>query len=172
MNFEKLNHLGKNVSKTVTKTYKAATEKSGKLIEEAKLRLQIASENDKISEKLEEIGAIVYEDYKSGESNYTSFEDLCKEIEESELAVSTMNAKILEMKKLKQCPICENVVGRNDKYCSKCGAEQEVTEEPEEEEEPLEKCPYCDSKLAANATFCSNCGTKLNESEETSADKE
>ena len=50
-----------------------------------------------------------------------SFEDLCKEIEESELAVSTMNAKILEMKKLKQCPICENVVGRNDKYCSKCG---------------------------------------------------
>ena len=62
---EKLNLFGKKVSKTVTKTYKVATEKSGKLIEEAKLRMQIASENDKISEKLEEIGAAVYEDFKS-----------------------------------------------------------------------------------------------------------
>lgn len=165
MNFDKLNHFGKNVSKTVTKTYKAATKKSGELIEEAKLRLQIASENDKISEKLEEIGAIVYEDYKSGESTYSSFEDLCKEIEESELAVSTMNAKILEMKKLKQCPICENVVAGNDKYCSKCGAEQEIVEEIEEDEVELNTCVYCDSKLAPNATFCSNCGTKLNNDE-------
>ena len=166
MNFDKLNHFGKNVSKTVTKTYKAATKKSGELIEEAKLRMQIASENDKISEKLEEIGAIVYEDYKSCESTYTAFEDLCKEIEESELAVSTMNAKILEMKKLKQCPICENVVAGNDKYCSKCGAEQEIVEEVEEIEEELNTCVYCDSKLAPNATFCSNCGTKLAEDEE------
>lgn len=167
MNFDKLNHFGKNVSKTVTNTYKAATKKSGELIEEAKLRMQIASENDKISEKLEEIGAIVYEDYKSGESNYTAFEDLCKEIEESEVEVASMNAKILEMKKLKQCSICENVVGRNDKYCSKCGAEQELIAEVEEdEEEILGKCPYCDNKIAPNATFCSNCGTKLNETEE------
>ena len=55
---EKLNFWGKNVSRTVTKTYKVATEKSGKLIEEAKLRMQIASENDKISEKLEKIGMV------------------------------------------------------------------------------------------------------------------
>lgn len=156
---EKLNLFGRKVSKTVTKTYKVATEKSGKLIEEAKLRMQIASENDKISEKLEEIGAAVYEDFKSGNSTYSDFEDLCKDIETSELSVQEMRNKILEMKKLKQCSVCGTEISNDDRYCAKCGAEQEVI--IEEDIAETDKCPYCDAKLAKNATFCSACGTKL-----------
>ena len=158
---EKLNLFGKKVSKTVTKTYKVATEKSGKLIEEAKLRMQIASENDKMSEKLEEIGAAVYEDFKAGNSTYADFEDLCKEIESSEALVQEMRDKILEMKKLKQCAVCGSELLRDDRYCSKCGAEQEITLEEDTVKEGTERCPYCDAKLAKNATFCSACGTKL-----------
>ena len=157
---ETLNQLGKKVSKTFSKTYKVATEKSGKLIEEAKLRMQIASENDKISEKLEQIGATVYEDFKSGESNYADFEEICKEIEESETSIQEMRSKILEMKKMKRCAVCDTEMAKEDRFCSKCGAEQEVVLE----EEPVEKtdnCPYCDAKLAKDATFCSACGTKL-----------
>lgn len=161
---EKLNLFGKKVSKTFSKTYKVAAEKSGNLVEEAKLRIQIASENDKISEKLEEIGAAVYEDFKSGSSSYADFEDLCKEIESSESLVQEMRTKILEMKKLKQCAVCGTEISKNDRYCSKCGAEQEVQiEDAEEEESSSDKCPYCDTKLAKNATFCSACGTKLEE---------
>jgi len=160
---EKLNMFGKKVSKTFTKTYKVATEKSGNLIEEAKLRIQIASENDKISEKLEEIGAAVYEDFKTGNSAYADFEDICKEIEESESAVCEMRTKILEMKKLKQCSVCGNEISRNDRFCSKCGAEQEICYDAEINEEETDKCPYCEAKLAKNATFCSACGTKLEE---------
>lgn len=159
---EKLNLFGKKVSKTVTKTYKAATETSGKLIGEAKLRMQIASENDKISEKLEQIGAAVYEDFKAGETNYADFEDLCKEIEEAEASVQEMRNKILEMKKMKQCNVCGTEISANDRYCSKCGAEQEIPQETEKNE-PVEKCPYCDAKLAKDATFCAACGTKLEE---------
>jgi len=159
---EKLNKFGRKVSKTFTKTYKVATEKSGNLIEEAKLRFQIASENDKISEKLEEIGAVVYEDFKSGTSNYPDFEDLCKEIEESEASVQEMRNKILEMKKLKQCAVCGTEISKEDRYCSKCGAEQEVELEAYEADDiETDKCPYCDAKLAKDATFCSACGTKL-----------
>jgi len=159
---ETLNEFGKKVSKTFTKTYKVATEKSGNLIEEAKLRFQIASENDKISEKLEEIGAIVYEDFKAGNSNYADFEDLCKDIEESECLVQEMRNKILEMKKLKQCSVCGTEISREDRYCSKCGAEQEIEPDTYEEEElSTDKCPYCDAKLSKDATFCSACGTKL-----------
>jgi len=160
---EKLNMFGKKVSKTFTKTYKVATEKSGNLIEEAKLRFQIASENDKISEKLEEIGAAVYEDFKTGNSNYADFEDLCKEIEECETSVCEMRNKILEMKKLKQCAVCGTEISREDRYCSKCGAEQEIQLEESDCEETTDKCPYCETKLAKNATFCSACGTKLEE---------
>ena len=139
---EKLNFWGKNVSKTVSKTYKAATEKSGKLIEEAKLRMQIAAENDKISEKLEKIGGLVYEDFKAGNSAYADFEDICKEIEESEISVCTMKTKILEMKKLKLCHVCETSLNKEDRYCSKCGAEQEIVEETyEEETNNIDTCP-------------------------------
>lgn len=160
---KKLNFWGKNVSKTVTKTYKVATEKSGKLIEEAKLRMQIASENDKISEKLEKIGSLVYEDFKAGNSAYADFEDLCKEIEESELSVCNMKTKILEMKKLKLCPVCDTSLSVDDRYCSKCGAEQEIAEgqESSENETNDTTCPYCNAKLDKNATFCTSCGTKL-----------
>lgn len=160
---EKLNLFGKKVSKTVTNTYKVATEKSGKLIEEAKLRMQIASENDKISEKLEEIGAAVYEDFKSGNTNYGDFEDLCKEIEASETSVCEMRNKILEMKKLRQCSVCETEISKEDRYCSKCGAEQENIAEAEYEKPESDKCPYCNAKLSKDATFCSACGTKLEE---------
>ena len=157
---ETLNQLGKKVSKTFSKTYKVATEKSGKLIEEAKLRMQIASENDKISEKLEQIGDTVYEDFKSGESAYADFEEICKEIEESEASIQEMRSKILEMKKMKRCAVCDTEMAKEDRFCSKCGAEQEVTLE-EESFEKTDNCPYCDAKLAKDATFCSACGTKL-----------
>lgn len=159
---EKLNLFGKKISKTVSKTYKVATEKSGKLIEETKLRMQIAGENDKISERLEQIGAAVYEDFKAGNSNYADFEDLCQEIEESESLVQEMRSKILEMKKMKQCPICDTEISREDRFCSKCGAEQDISIEPETPEN-IDRCPYCDAKLAKEATFCSACGTKLDD---------
>ena len=159
---KKLNLWGKNVSKTVTKTYKVATEKSGKLIEEAKLRMQIASENDKISEKLEKIGGLVYEDFKAGNSAYADFEDICKEIEDSEIAVCNMKSKILEMRKMKLCHVCGTSLSMDDRYCSKCGAEQEVPEKEEKEEEKNDTtCPYCNAKLDKDATFCTSCGTKL-----------
>lgn len=157
---QKLNFLGKNVSKTFTKTYKAATEKSGKLIEEAKLRMQIATENDKISEKLEKIGGLVYEDFKAGNSAYADFEDICKEIEESEISVCNMKAKILEMKRMKLCNVCDASLSINDRFCSKCGAEQDI-EEHEDTNSKFDTCPYCNEKLDKDAAFCTSCGTKL-----------
>jgi len=158
--------LKKEIPKQVSKTYKIASEKSGQLIEEAKLRLQIASTNDKITEKLGEIGALVYEDYKAGNQAYADFEELCKDIEESEVAISNMKAKILTMKKMKQCEVCENALSIDDRYCSKCGAEQPVKiVEVEEEipEETLTTCPSCNAKLNKNDIFCTSCGIKVKE---------
>lgn len=166
MDLKKINLFGKDISKTVSRTCKVATEKSSQLIEEAKLRLQIANANDTISEKLEEIGALVYEDYKSGNPSYTDFEDLCKEVEEQEVMISNMKSTILKAKKLKQCEVCENPLALDDKYCSKCGAEQpEIIEEKDIEEvdvEPLTECPNCATKLKKDDAFCSKCGVKLN----------
>lgn len=158
-----LNFFKKDLPKKVTKTCKAAGEKSTQLIEEAKLRLNIANLNDKISEKLTKIGSIVYEDYKTGNSTYADLEELCKAIEEDEVTIADMKSKILTMKKQKQCEVCQTSLYLDDKYCSKCGAEQ--PELIEIEEEPTEKntCPNCNEKFEKGSAYCSNCGEKLSE---------
>jgi len=69
------------------------------------------------------------------------------------------------MKKMKQCEVCENPLALDDRYCSKCGAEQpiKVSEIEEEEipEESLSNCPNCNAKLAKDAVFCTSCGVKV-----------
>lgn len=157
------NFFKKEFPKKVTKTCKAAGEKSTKLIEEAKLRLNIANLNDKISDQLREIGSLVYEDYKAGNAAYADFEELCKNIEENEVAIADMKNKILKMKKLKQCEVCDTSLYLEDKFCSKCGAEQpEIVEEKElEEPKQINACPNCGEKVEKDAVFCAKCGTKI-----------
>lgn len=159
-----LNFWKKEFPKKVTKTCKVAGEKSSNLIEEAKLRLNIANLNDKISDKLTEIGSLVYEDYKSGNTSYADFEELCKSIEEDEVAIADMKNTILKMKKLKQCEVCEASLNADDKFCSKCGAEQPIVVE-EVIEAPIDPtaCPNCEAKIEKGSTFCSQCGTKITE---------
>lgn len=159
-----LNFWKKEFPKKVTKTCKVAGEKSSQLIEEAKLRLNIANLNDKIADKLEEIGAIVYEDYKSGNTSYADFEDLCKAIEEDEVAINDMKNTILKMKKMKQCEVCDTSLNINDKFCSKCGAEQpEVVEAEIKPLTPPTTCPNCEEKLEKDSVYCAKCGTKIGE---------
>lgn len=158
-----LNFWKKEFPKKVTKTCKVAGEKSSQLIEEAKLRLNIANLNDKISDKLAEIGALVYEDYKSGNTSYADFEELCKIIEEDEIAIAEMKTNILKMKKMKQCEVCDASLNINDKYCSKCGAEQpEIIEVETEESLVSNTCPNCNEKIEKGSSYCPKCGAKIN----------
>ena len=69
------------------------------------------------------------------------------------------------MKKMKQCEVCENALSLEDRYCSKCGAEQpaQLSEIEEEEipEEVLKNCPNCNEKLGKDDVFCTKCGVKV-----------
>lgn len=159
-----LNFWKKEFPKKVTKTCKVAGEKSSQLIEEAKLRLNIANLNDKISDKLAEIGALVYEDYKSGNTSYADFEELCKGIEEDEIAITEMKTSILKMKKMKQCEVCDTSLNIDDKFCSKCGAEQpEIVEVEEEQTIDPTACPSCNEKIEKGSIYCAKCGAKIAE---------
>ena len=158
-----LNFFKNDLPKKVTKTCKAAGEKSTQLIEEAKLRLNIANLNDKISEKLAKIGATVYEDYKAGNSTYADLEELCKSIEEDEISINDMKSKILTMKKQKQCEVCQTSLYLDDKYCSKCGAEQPEIVQIEEETIIENVCPNCNEKVEEDSVYCAQCGAKISE---------
>ena len=69
---------------------------------------------------------------------------------------------------MKQCEVCENALSIDDRYCSKCGAEQPVKVSVVENEDEIVEtssttCPNCDTKLKKNDIFCTSCGVKVTE---------
>ena len=68
------------------------------------------------------------------------------------------------MKKMKSCEVCDASLNIDDKYCSKCGAEQpEIVETEQEEVIDPTVCPNCDEKIEKGSVYCAKCGTKINE---------
>ena len=64
---KKVNEISKAVGKTASETYSTVADKSGKLVEEAKLKISIADKEGEIKKIYEEIGKSVYDEYKNGE---------------------------------------------------------------------------------------------------------
>ena len=64
---EKVTKISKIVGKTATDTYNTVADKSGKMIEEAKLKISTSEKEGEISKIYEGLGKTVYESYKSGE---------------------------------------------------------------------------------------------------------
>ena len=64
---KKVEELSKKVGDTASSTYNTVADKSGKLIEETKLKIAISDKETDIDEIYEEIGKAVYNAYKAGE---------------------------------------------------------------------------------------------------------
>ena len=62
---KKVEEISKKVGDTATNTYNTVADKSGKLIEETKLRIAISDKETDIDEIYEEMGKAVYNAYKS-----------------------------------------------------------------------------------------------------------
>ena len=75
------------------------------------------------------------------------------------------------LKNQKRCAKCGAVMPNEDKFCGKCGAENEilVKEEPEVQEEAPEAemgyetkvCPNCQASVNAELLYCPECGERF-----------
>ena len=163
---KKINQISKVVGKTATDTYNTVADKSGKAIEDAKLKLSIAEKEDEIDEIYKEMGKAVYESYKSGEDVGKAFTKDSKAIDKKLSEIDEMNKKILYNKSLRVCDNCKDVISLENSFCPTCGAKQksvklkeEKKEEPKKEENKI--CAQCGLVCEPNSKFCTKCGFEL-----------
>lgn len=163
---EKVTELSKKVGGAAEKTYIAAKDKSGKLIEEAKIKIKISENEKEIIEIFEGIGISVYDRYKNGEKTDGIFSKELKKVDKINKEIAEMETKILYLKNLRKCDSCSGTISMDDKFCTLCGAAQKIVkikEEKKKENKSEEKqyskaCKSCGQVVDLDVKFCSKCG--------------
>lgn len=127
------------LGKKATQTYKDAAEKTGKLAKEAKLKMLMNDNKEKIQELYEQIGKKVYEKHIR-EENISIKEELleeCSKIDVLSDEIEAARMDILQLKDRRQCSNCYCEIDKEDNFCPNCGVKQE--KEPEEEIEEVKE---------------------------------
>lgn len=117
-----LNKLGN----LANKTYKSASQKTGELAKEAKLKMKMNENKAKIKDLYEEIGKIIYQKHIH-EEEVKIKEDLdsyCSQIDEISKEQEKLQEELLALKNKRICENCYTEIELNVKYCPHCGFEQ------------------------------------------------
>ncbi len=123
------------------KTYKSASQKTGELAKEAKLKMKMNENRAKIKDLYEEIGKIIYQKHIHGEEVKIK-EDLntyCSQIDEISKLQEKLQEELLTLKNKRICENCYTEIELNVKYCPHCGFEQATEQVEDINEEDIEE---------------------------------
>ena len=167
---KKMDEFSKKVGRTATDTYNTVADKSGKLIEEAKLKMAVNDKHEEIEDYYIVMGKTVYEQYKD-KNDVGEFTKVCKKIDKLSSEINEMEKKILFNKNLRKCDNCGEIISLDSTFCENCGKKQKPVKikedkkelkDKDEKEEPKEKvCPQCGLVCDYKSKFCSKCGYKF-----------
>ena len=124
---------------------KKTTETTNKIAREAKLKVKMAENKNKIKELYENLGKRVYESHIREENidvkeDCTKIDELSKEIENARIELLTLNNK-------KMCVKCFAEIDKDAKFCPKCGEKQNEEKTVfEKAEEKLEEAQIPEEK--------------------------
>lgn len=163
---KKINEISKVVGKTASDTYNTVADKSGKAIEDAKLKLSIAEKEEEINEIYAKMGKAVYTSYKDGEDVGKAFTKESKSIDKKISEIDDMNKKILFNKSLRVCSECGEIINLDSTFCPNCGTKQKALKIKTEKKEEIKKeenkvCPQCGLVSSPASRFCTKCGMEL-----------
>lgn len=121
---------------------KKTTETTAKIATEAKLKIEIAENKERIKEFYEELGRKVYENHIREEN--ININDLiskdCSKIDSLSEQIANARNQILELNNKKMCKKCFAEIETSSIFCSQCGERQTEEETTlEKAEEKLEK---------------------------------
>lgn len=118
-----------DLGKKISKTYNAASEKTGKLAKEAKLKVNISDSLEQIEKLYTQIGQKFYAKYMDHREDEIAMEFIqeFKDIDKYKEAIAKAEKEILELKDLKQCSNCKARFEEKYEYCPKCGTKYQET---------------------------------------------
>ena len=101
---------------------KAAGEKTGELLETAKLNLHIADLQTRVREVLRDIGALVYAAHSNPNTDTEKVDGMLDELDRLHQEIAEYRARVSALRRRKRCHECSAEVGQKDEYCRFCGA--------------------------------------------------
>lgn len=118
------------LGKKVSDTYNSASEKTGKLARETKLRMMISETRENQKQLFENLGQEFYKKFlnRRDEEVAIGFIEGFKEIDKSEEVIKDYENEILTLKGLQNCPKCGEPFNINFDFCPKCGYKHEEEE--------------------------------------------
>lgn len=155
-----------NLRDKITATGKDVSDKARETAAVAKLKTQISLEENKLKGIYADLGKAYYENPE--DENIEAYKDSIAAVRE---VIAGYESELAGLKGLKRCSNCGAVMAKEVLFCSKCGARNEIHEEPEQAEEdaPAEEaprrkvCPVCEAEVTDDMAFCEVCGTKLDD---------
>lgn len=175
---KKITEISKKVGGVAEKTFVAAKNKSGQIIEETKIKIKIVEKENEIKDMFTEMGTTLYDMYKNEKKIEKEFVKNCKKIEKLNEEILDMEEKELNLADFKKCDKCSKKININDQYCSNCGTKQKEVKQKNEgkkeevktnkqnkdevEEKKITKaCKKCGKILPTDFKYCSKCGYKF-----------
>jgi len=157
-----------DISKKISKGTRIIGQKSGEVFEVTKVKLDIASERDKLEKLYEDIGKMVYEIHKEGSMEIPDISDKCRLIDEVQYKIKSLNRKIVQIKGGSLCKKCGEVVSPTQRYCQHCGRELEQVSSVVENKEDYRVevsngvvCKECGAFNEKGSEYCSSCGDEM-----------
>ena len=132
-----------SLTDTFAKAAKDLTGRAETIYETQKLKNKISGEKQQIEKAMADLGRIVYRRYQEGISVEKAEDEICVQIDERYQQIKRLKKEAEKLKEQRVCPNCGSIVGKNDAFCSKCGASCPVPEEEDDNivdmEEPVEE---------------------------------
>lgn len=120
--FERLKRGAAQAGKAAETVVKTAGEKTGELVETARLNLHIADLQMRVKEVHRDIGALVYAAHRDANTDTEKVDKMLEELESIHKEIADYRERVSALNHRKFCRECEAEVGRKDEFCRYCGA--------------------------------------------------
>lgn len=121
-----------DLGKFITETAGNVGKKTEEVMEVQKLKSQIRSLERSNQGDLTDLGKIIYERFRKEEAVDGELEVICEEIRKRRMIIATFEKKLADMKGVKECENCQELIEKDMKFCPHCGAEVKKEEMPQE----------------------------------------
>jgi rRNA maturation endonuclease Nob1 len=108
-----------NIWDRMRKGTQVVSEKSGELLEMAKIKAAISKTETGMVEKYVELGELTYRIYNQEDVDNQRVEKLCAEIKDLQLELRGYQEQLAGL--VTNCPACKQPVRSSAKYCPDCG---------------------------------------------------